>query len=169
LEGEQDPVPISLEGRAVIQGKPVVRQALPADDMMQAFAYRHLVLAQDLLVTVSGRFRVREGMSVVTPAPLRLTPGGTVRLKLQLPVGDKIKEVAFELLDPPEGISIKETKGMELVLQADTEKVKPGQKGNLIIKAMGEPTWGGDKEKPAMNKFKISLGTFPAVPYEVIQ
>ncbi len=167
LEGAQDPVPISLEGRAMIQGKPVVRQALPADDMMQAFAYRHLVLAQESMVTVLGRFRAREGMSVVSPVPLRLVPGGTVRLKLKLPVGDKVKEVAFELLDPPEGVIIKETKGMELVLQVDVEKAKLGLKGNLIIKAMGEPTWSGDKAKSAMNKFKISLGTFPAVPYEI--
>jgi len=169
LEGAQDPVSISLEGRAMVQDKSVVRQALPADDMMQAFAYRHLVLAQELLVTVSGRFRVREGMSVVTPTPLHLATGGTVRVKLQLPVGDKVKEITFELLDPPEGVSIKETKGMELVLQVDAEKVKPGQKGNLIIKAMGEPAWAGDKVKPTVNKFKISLGTFPAVPYEVIK
>jgi len=167
LEGVQDPVPISLEGRAMVLGKPVVRQALPADDMMQAFAYRHLVLAQESMVTVLGRFRAREGMSVVSPVPLRLVPGGTVRLKLQLPVGDKVKEIAFELLDPPEGISIKETKGMELVLQVDAEKAKLGLKGNLIIKAMGEPAWSGDKAKPALNKFKISLGTFPAVPYEI--
>ena len=167
LEGAQDPVTITLEGLAVIEGRTVIHQALPADDMMQAFAYRHLVPAKECLVTVLGRFRVRQGMEVATPGPFRLSPGGTARLAVKFPVGDKIKEVAFELLDPPEGITIKEFKGMELVLQADAEKVKPGQKGNLIITAKGEPALSGDKEKPAVNKFKIALGAFPAVPYEI--
>jgi len=46
---------LSLEGKATINGKPVVHPAVPSSDMMQAFAYRHLVPAQDLdLVAVGG-------------------------------------------------------------------------------------------------------------------
>ena len=43
---------LRLEGRAMIQGREVVRPVVPAEDMMQAFAYRHLVPAQELLVAV---------------------------------------------------------------------------------------------------------------------
>jgi hypothetical protein len=50
---------LSLEGRAEIQGRQVVRQAVPADDMMQAFIYRHLVCADDLKVAVIGRAKPR--------------------------------------------------------------------------------------------------------------
>ncbi len=50
-----EPASLHLEGRAVIQGQEVVRQATPADDMMQAFFYRHLVPAKDLKVAVIGR------------------------------------------------------------------------------------------------------------------
>ncbi len=39
------PIALHLEGRATIGGRAVLRQAVPADDMMQAFAYRHLVCA----------------------------------------------------------------------------------------------------------------------------
>ncbi len=51
----KEPVSLSIEGRAVIEGREVVRPAVPADDMMQAFFYRHLVPAKDLKVTVMGR------------------------------------------------------------------------------------------------------------------
>lgn len=50
---------LSLEGRAKIQGREVVRPAVPADDMMQAFVYRHLVCADDLKVAVIGRAKPR--------------------------------------------------------------------------------------------------------------
>jgi len=45
---------LGLEGRATIQGREVLRPAVPAEDMMQAFAYRHLVPAQELMVAVSS-------------------------------------------------------------------------------------------------------------------
>lgn len=45
--------PLRIVGRATIAGKQVTRQAVPAEDMMQAFAYRHLVQADELLVTVA--------------------------------------------------------------------------------------------------------------------
>jgi len=51
----KEPVSLSLEGRAEIQGRQIVRPAVPADDMMQAFFYRHLVPAKDLKVAVIGR------------------------------------------------------------------------------------------------------------------
>jgi hypothetical protein len=59
----KEPVSLSIEGRAVIQGREIVRPAVPADDMMQAFYYRHLVPAKDLKVAVFGR-----------PAPSRQAP-----------------------------------------------------------------------------------------------
>ena len=58
LSGE--PIRLCLEGRAMIDGKEVVRQAVPADDMMQAFFYKHLVPAGDLTLVPEDRFRFRE-------------------------------------------------------------------------------------------------------------
>ena len=51
----KEPVSLCLEGRAVIEGRELVRLAVPADDIMQAFFYRHLVPAKDLKVAVIGR------------------------------------------------------------------------------------------------------------------
>lgn len=47
-----DPVVIEVEGTAEIEGKTVVVAAVPAEDMMQAFVYRHLVPVDSLLVDV---------------------------------------------------------------------------------------------------------------------
>ena len=46
---------LRVEGRADIQGRTITRTAVPAEDMMQAFFYRHLVPAQELQVAVLPR------------------------------------------------------------------------------------------------------------------
>lgn len=51
----RQPVSLKLEGRATIQGRDVAHPVVPAEDMMQAFAYRHLVPSQELKVSISGR------------------------------------------------------------------------------------------------------------------
>lgn len=51
------PLPIQLEGRAVVEGQEIVRTAVPAEEMMQAFAYRHLVPAQELQLAILPRPR----------------------------------------------------------------------------------------------------------------
>jgi hypothetical protein len=47
-----DPVPLIVEGIAEIEGKSVEVEAVAAEDMMQAFAYRHLVPVDTLLIEV---------------------------------------------------------------------------------------------------------------------
>ena len=48
----KSPVNLSIVGSAKIQDKEVVHEALPAEDRMQAFLWRHLVPAKDLKVLV---------------------------------------------------------------------------------------------------------------------
>ena len=55
----KEPTGLRMEGNAVIGGREIVRPAIPADDMMQSFIYRHLVPAKELKVTVSGRGRIK--------------------------------------------------------------------------------------------------------------
>ncbi|MGD0462948.1 MAG: PPC domain-containing protein [Tepidisphaeraceae bacterium] len=45
-------VRLHLEGHANIDGQKAIRPVVPADDMMQAFAYQHLVPAEELLAVV---------------------------------------------------------------------------------------------------------------------
>jgi len=51
-EATTQPTRLVIEGRATIEDKPVVHPAIAAEDMMQAFFYRHLVEEGDLQVCV---------------------------------------------------------------------------------------------------------------------
>ena len=167
---QKDPVSLHLEGRATIAGTAVTRTAVPADDMMQAFAYRHLVPAQNLEVAVVGRFKPWDSARVLTPMPIKLPAGGTARIQVSMPTGRMISKVGFELVEAPEGVTIKSSSpsGEELVFQVDESKVKPGQKGNLIVQAFGERAKSEEKGQQPDNKRRIPLGAFPAISFEII-
>jgi hypothetical protein len=49
------PIALEFQGRATVAGKTVVHEAIPAQDMMQAFYYHHLVPAGEFLVAVTPR------------------------------------------------------------------------------------------------------------------
>ena len=46
---------LQLEGRADMRGRELVRPGVPAENMMQAFIYHHLVPAENLVVYVTGK------------------------------------------------------------------------------------------------------------------
>ena len=48
----EDPVPLIIQGVATNTPSPIIRTAVPAEDRMQAFLWRHLVPAQEFLVMV---------------------------------------------------------------------------------------------------------------------
>ncbi|MFH1969852.1 MAG: hypothetical protein ABIJ53_06000 [Verrucomicrobiota bacterium] len=52
LTETKEPVSLIIEGRATHGGQKIVREAVPAEDRMQAFLWRHLVPAQELKVFV---------------------------------------------------------------------------------------------------------------------
>jgi len=68
------PLSLCLEGRAVIQGREIVRTAIPADEMMQAFIYRHLVPAKDLKVAVIGRAKRKAPVKSRSPKAAKSAP-----------------------------------------------------------------------------------------------
>jgi hypothetical protein len=73
---QNEPVSFFLEGRATIGGLMVVHPAVPAEDMMQAFAYRHLVPAHELKVAILERRKFTPpakmpGKKPATPPPAK--------------------------------------------------------------------------------------------------
>jgi hypothetical protein len=77
------------------------------------------------------------------------------------------------LSNPPEGIVIQSVSpvraGVEIVLQADSAKVKPGLKGNLIINGFVPRPAETNVTKPkANNNQRMPLGALPAIPFEII-
>ncbi len=166
-----EPLSLHLEGRATIQGRELVRQAVPADDMMQAFAYRHLVPAQDLKVTTIKRAAVRAPAAILSELPVKIPLGGTAQVRATMPPTRFFEKVQYELSEPPEGITLQSASsgptGTDLVLQSDAAKTKPGLRGNLIVEVSGERAPGAGKAKA--NRQRVPLGVLPAIPYEVVK
>ena len=168
------PLSLSLEGRATIEGHQVARLAVPADDMMQAFAYWHLVPASDLKVAVRRGAMLRVPIKVSSPEPLEIPAGGTARFQVRVPPlpANFAPKVQYELSEPPEGIALRNASpvrdGTELVLQCDAAKAKPGLKGNLIVNISAERVAQPANAKQQANRQRISLGTLPAIPFEIV-
>src|ERR1017187_849505 len=79
----REPLELALEGRATVGGKEVVRQAVPAEDIMQAFFYRHLVAESELKVAVRRGAAFRTPARVAGPQTLEIPAGGTARLRVE--------------------------------------------------------------------------------------
>jgi len=163
------PVELHLEGRATIAGREVVHAAVPAEDMMQAFAYRHLVPAQEWKVAVARGFG-RGGVKILSATPVKIPAGGTAVVRLDAPARAFAQQIKLELSDAPEGISLGEIApardGTELTLRADAEKIKPGVKGNLIVKAIASRSAPAGKAKGPGNRQPAA--TLPAIPFEIV-
>ncbi len=165
------PLPLRLEGRAHLGGTEILRQAVPAQDLMQAFAYRHLVPAQELLVLVTEPRRFLPYLQPEGRGPLRLPAGGTAQLAVKaVGLPRVLEQTLLELDDPPPGISLEKaiptTGGWTLVLRADAETVTVGCADNLILKVSAEvvaPQEGGNAAKR-----RLSLGVLPAIPLEIV-
>jgi len=179
-----DHIRLGVEGRAVIAGQQITRTAVPADDMMQAFAYKHLVPAEDLQVvfwdwqklpvsktpaTDAPRAPYQSPIAILGEQPVKIPAGGTVELRVTIPAREGAIQV--ELSDPPEGITIDSVsrfdKGAAILLRCDAEKAKPGLKGNLIANASQQRTLT-DKDGKT-REYRAVLGTLPAIPFEVVK
>jgi hypothetical protein len=160
---------VRLEGRAAIAGREVVREARPADDRTQAFAYHHLVVATDLFLTVSGR-----GGSLVPPRvqstqPVRIPLGGAAHIRVALPPAFRaVEHIQFDLSDPPDGVTLGSVADGErsFVIRADAGTA-PGLRGNLIVLISGERVPRGEAQ-PAAGRRRVPLGALPAIPFEVV-
>jgi hypothetical protein len=163
------PFHLDFEGRAMVGGKTVSRAAVPAQDMMQAFAYRHLVPSRELDVVVSGK-GPNKAVKILSATPVKLPTNGVARI--QIGVGRLVDRLHFELSEPPDGVSIQNLltnqSGMEIVLQTDRVKASPGQGGNLIVNVFAERPVDAEKAKGQGKTRRILLTTLPAIPYEFV-
>jgi len=170
----REPVAVSLEGRAVIGGKTVIRQAVAAEDMMQAFASRHLVPADDLWFAVSGRGATRVSSRVLASQPVKIPAGGSARVRASFPPAYRLfQNLELELSDPPGGVTLGDLRlsgdGAEFVLRADPTKIAAGRRGNLIVAISGERTPAATAEQPSPVRRRVPLGTLPAISFEIVE
>jgi hypothetical protein len=191
------PVPLKLEGRAQIGGQAITRPAVPADDLMQAFIYRHLVPAEELLVGVREIRRDAPAMQLADNRPAQIPAGGTAKVNVLVPPGPMMRQVQFQLDEPPEGIKLQGVShgpsGMTITLKADSKTAKPGPLDNLIVDAYmmmegGRPgapaappakpaqpgssaagTTATVEGNQAKQKRRVNLGVLPAIPFQVVK
>jgi hypothetical protein len=164
------PLRLDLEGRATVEGREVVHRAVPAEDRMQAFAYRHLVPAQEPLVAVNGRSLLRLAPRVLSSTPVRIPLGGTARVRVGAPGRAIADRFQLELSEPPEGLTLQAVEpsrdGAELVLRCDATQAKAGREGNLIVSLFAG---GGDGTgRPRANPRRVALATLPAIPFVIV-
>lgn len=166
-----EPISLHLEGSGTVQGREIVRPVIPSDDMMQAFAYHHLVPAGELLLKALPRPLPPLAMQIVTPTPLKMQAGGSARIRVshaKLPDRLEAGVMQFEMNDPPDGLSIMSVapveNDMEIVLQAGTSAL-PGMSGNLVIKAFGVRLV--ERPKKGTITRRVPLGTLPAIPFQI--
>lgn len=167
-----DPFSLHIEGYASIQGRDIVRPAVPAEDMMQAFGYRHLVPAQDLKVALAQRGPVRNVERILSATPIKIPVGGTARVLVWVPTTMLLAGATLELSEPPKGITLTDTQpireGTEMLFQSSAAVVKPGQKGILNVKITGQKLGPqGGKAKAETNHPRGTIGAL-SIPFEMV-
>lgn len=176
-----DPIPLCLEGRATIAGAEVVRTAVAADDMMQAFAYKHLVPANQLTLVLPGsgsRPQRPQGgrnyqsqLQVLGDQRVKIPAGGSAEANIRTSWSPERGEIQFELSDPPEGIVIERISWQKqiaaIALRCDAAKAQPGLAGNLIAHAFQKRTETNKEGKT--REYRSFLGPLPAIPFEVVK
>jgi hypothetical protein len=170
----EEPVNLWLEGVADIQGQRTVRQAVPAEDMMQAFIYHHLVPARTLVLAVTGRGRFGAPLKLLREEPVKLVPGGNARVGFVLSsaAAAPLERAQLTLNEPPEGITIQKVEtvaeGLVIHLEVDANKAKPGLQGNLIIDANVEVGKTPVIRKPKIPNRRVLVSTLPAIPFQIV-
>lgn len=164
----RQPAPLHLEiaGHADIDGKVITHTAVPCEDMMQAFAYRHLVPAKALEVTVGGQGSRANIKFLGTP--VRIPVGGKATVRVTGAGPGMAERALLDLSDPPDGISLGTISavadGIEVQFVAN-DKVKAGIAGNLILAAQQKRN--GNPPNP--NARRVFSNVLPAIPFEVVK
>ncbi|MDO8348842.1 MAG: hypothetical protein Q7T30_01305 [Planctomycetota bacterium] len=161
-------LPIAIEGQAKIAGQEVQRRAVPCDDRMQAFAYRHLVPADQLLVAArsgSGRGTLPALRHHATPVRLRL--GNTDAVVVADGARRPPNGLEFVLRDAPPGITLVGTDpgagGFALRFAVERRDDLRAARGNLIVDVRQAAGTGRPGNRPGR-----TIATLPAIPFRIV-
>jgi hypothetical protein len=172
----ETPIAIAIEGRTEFGNEIMTRPAVPAEDLMQAFIYRHLVPSQELAVMVSGPERrfLSGAFRLISAMPVKISPGGTAHVQVSSPGGNSSARFDVELNNPPEGIALKEVSavpgGWDLLFACDAGKAKPGLAGNLICNILPKNGGLANSQKKTGTQIQRpgATATLPAMPFIVL-
>jgi len=150
---------LQIEGTAKIGNKIINRELVPAEEMIQAFSYKHLVPAKEFVVDVTEKAKVIVSHQISGNNILHIPKGGSVDIEMEINRGEGYNEkLKFVLINPPKGITMAEKQITEkdlktsITIKSNDKESKTGFKGNLIFQVMQ-----GNKK----------ICNVPAVPVEV--
>ncbi|NUP98361.1 MAG: PPC domain-containing protein [Armatimonadetes bacterium] len=170
-EPPREPVCLQLEGHAKVGERSIARPVVPAEDMMQAFAYRHLVPATECVALVTdGRRRV-PALPRKDPGAITIPAGGTRRVVYPVGPVPRLNELRLLLSEPPKGLTmsgpVTVPGGFALDLKAQAETPAIGYQDNLIVEVFFDLEVGKTNDgKPRTRG--ISIGVLPAIPFEIV-
>lgn len=168
-----EPVTLKLAGHAVIDGNTISQPVVPAEDLMQAFLYRHLSPSQELMVAVTGGRGFRQPIELASPSPVRIPIGGAAQVRLKAPKHPRMRDVELELDEPPEGVTLANvgavSGGLVFELKAAGNGAQLGLADNLIIEAYIEVVDQTKDKRSTQRKQRVSLGALPAIPFEIVR
>lgn len=166
------PVVLRLEARATMDGRTVSHPVIPADEVTQAFMLRHLMPAQELLVAGKGNRHLGSSVQSRQTGPVRIPVDGIGLASFQVPRRPIVRELQFELNEPPKGLSLQSVdvslQGLSLALKADGKVLPVGYSDNALVEIFRERPSVKKDGKPARQKGRVSLGFLPAIPFEVV-
>ena len=165
------PVPLQLEGTAHVGSVTITRPVVPAEYMMQAFAYMHLVPVQQLVACGTGFGRFMPNLERSSSDPVRLSAGGTatIALKIGRPLPPNLK-LRLELSDPPKGLTLVDQKVLpdQMTATVKADGLVAGYRDNLIVEVFTDFEVKRPDGKAAAPQ-RVSVGVLPAIPFEVIK
>ena len=163
--------PVTIAGTALVAGNPVEHAAVPAEDLMQAFIYRHLVPTREFLVAVQRGKAKNAVVRLADTGTVHIPLGGTATVRVLVPGAPLLDGVTLELSEAPKGIAISnvafEPGGAAIQLAAADGAAKVGASDNLIVAAFRVPEAAAPGGKP-VQKRRQSLGVLPAIPIQVV-
>ena len=161
---------LNITGSAKVNSTQIIRKAVPVEDMMQAFFYRHLVPTAEFDVCIAGRSWMRNPLRLSGPARIGIPAGGTAKVTVSgsMPgLGDRLE---LALNQPPQAMEISRISStrneVELTLKAGSG-FKPGTRGTLIVDLVPGGA-GAGKGKGNSARAKVPVGSLPAIQYEIL-
>lgn len=167
------PVDLQLLGKAVVAGITITQPVIPADDVMQAFLYRHLLESQDLMIVFKKQKWPESTLELISESPLNISGSEPAAVRMKTPRKMKPEEFTLKLNAPPEGLTVSdfqlEKGGYKFKLTAGKQLLEKGFCGNIIVEAFKKyiPKSEQGKQNPKTRTY--SVGFLPAIPIKIAQ
>jgi hypothetical protein len=163
-------VALDLRGQAEIGGKTVRGPVIAAEDMMQAFLYRHLVPSREMMILVD-KPRWSPLIEPASEYPIRVPAGGQAQVIFKNARRVSGQNLRMELSEPPAGIVVDNVSATTAqvigTIKADAGVSKIGFEDNLIVELFTERAQQKDG-KPTGKMERVSVGVLPAIRVKVV-